>query len=329
MTSEKAHDVEQRVNALVMNTRVAYPVSGDTSGAKDTAAIQQLLNGGRPASLGPGTYYLNAALSLPTGAILQGAGMGGVTILSPTTNSMNVLAMTDKRYIAVRDLQILGPGSGTGRGISFAHSAAALASISIRNVWIKDMGGSGAFCDTLITSDLTNVRVETCGADNIYITNSTSTTLSSCYANGPTASSSCTGFRINNCRYMALSACAADNVTDANGAYFIQGGEAITFSGCGCENPVTGFKVTSSASAIKFAGCRVLGLTGTGYLITSTSVNCSIDTCSEVSPGAGATASIKVDTGSSAVVINPDVVTAQSYAASTAYVITKAGGTVH
>src|SRR5215475_7674041 len=288
------------LGAVISVLNTAYSGGADPTGTNDsTTAIQAALtaSAGGICFFPEGTFKVSSALTVPGSTIIQGSGMNGTTIQTTSTTA-DVLTMTDQRYVAVRDLRILGPGSGTGRGIAFLHSASALASISIRNVFIKSMGGSGVQCDTLITSDLTNVRVETCGADNIFIQNSTSTVLNNCYANGPTTSSTATGYRLNNCRYMELNACAADGVTDVNGAYFIQGGTAIAFNGCGCENPPTGFKITSSAAGICLNGCRVLGVTGVAYLVTSTSVNCTLNTCTEISPGGGATASIKVDTGS-------------------------------
>jgi hypothetical protein len=100
--------------------------SGDATGAKDTAAINTALTAAGPVSLGPGLFYVNQPLSLPSNTALKGAGKGITTIRMASgswsgvaqVNSINgVGAMqtagnTTASKISVRDLTIDGNLTG-------------------------------------------------------------------------------------------------------------------------------------------------------------------------------------------------------------------------
>lgn len=69
-----------RVPQLPSTASVIQP-SGDTTGATDRAAIQAALTAGRPVYLVPGaTYYLDQAVTLPTGAKLLCSGPGRAVV---------------------------------------------------------------------------------------------------------------------------------------------------------------------------------------------------------------------------------------------------------
>lgn len=311
-----------------MSLYATVVTTGDTTGASDTLAIQTALNTNLPVLLGPGTFYINASLTMVTGDTLMGSGMNS-SIISMTQTAVDAITFTDQRFITIRNLQIQGPGSGSGRGIAGHFTTQALAGLDITNVFIANMGGEGLYLETPITSVFRNVRCQTNavnGSSEFRINNGTSCTFEGCYANAGGG----IGYFINGLHYSAFNGCAADTITaNNNGAYFIQAGLGLSFNGCGNESSTTGFKITSSSKAITLNGCRTYRQTQWAFLITGTSTGIVINGCMEDSPQVGATASIQVDSGSQAVVINPVTTTAQVYAAGTAFVITQTGGTAH
>ena len=76
--------------AFAFAVRGEIGVSGDTTGATDTAAIQSALDaaktGGGTVTLGGGIYYLNAALNIHDGVTLKGQGWGN-TVLKPAASA--------------------------------------------------------------------------------------------------------------------------------------------------------------------------------------------------------------------------------------------------
>lgn len=122
--------VDGQTGAVVLSTTYARVFgapapSGDTTGATDTAALQALVNkaeaaGGGIVLLLPGTYWLNAALVLPSNLVVQGSGQH-FTIVRQATNGvpgMQSKAWADHTYspaggLQIRDLRIYGaPGAG-------------------------------------------------------------------------------------------------------------------------------------------------------------------------------------------------------------------------
>lgn len=289
---------------------VILPPSGDGTGAADLANINAALAAGTgPVRLGPGAWTVDGALSAPTGSVILGSGEDA-TIITQLSTTADTLSATDQRYITVRDLQLVGPGSGSGRGIAFLHSSQTVAGINLENVIVQDFGGDGVHLETVITSVLTKVRSQSNGGNGFLVNNGTSVSFKGCYANACTDS----GYEIDAMAYCQLDSCAADNVATG---YDINGCSAIVLNGCGTEEPVNGFKVLGSSANIVMQGCRVLGETGIGFWITGSSTFCFLLGCREQSPGAGATASFQTDSGSAAIVIDPQNTTANSYAAGT------------
>jgi hypothetical protein len=308
--------------------------SGDTTGNTDTQVIQgQLSSGAVVVRLGAGQFYVNQALTLSTGQMLIGSGMDN-TVINQLRHSASGLTMTDQRYVAVRDLQLKGPGASvsTGHGIAFMCDKSPLASLDLENLRILRFGGCGVYLMTPITSVLRNVRVESCGEDHFCLTGGTSCTIDSCYANGTTGGTQ-NGFKLNAMGYTTLNSCAADAIigdgTGGGAGYLVSGhSTGITFNSCGNERSAIGFKITGSQDVVLNA-CQVYKENTYAYVITSNSVNVTLLSCRERSPSGTPHASIQVNTGSAAVVINPDVVTGAVYATGTAYSITRAGGVTH
>lgn len=288
--------------------------AADPAGVADSTtaisnALAALPSGGGTVYFPAGTYKLSGALSVPTGAVLQGAGED-VAILSQTSTSADTLSATDKRFITIRDLQLTGPSSGTGRGIAFLHSAAAVAGISLENVIVQNFGGDGIHLETVITSALTKVRSQGNGGHGFFANNGTSVSFKACYANANTGN----GYELDAMNYMQLDSCASDsNVI----GYSVNGSSAVVLNACGSESCTDGYKVLGSSANIVLQGCKVLGETAIGFWVTGSSVFCFLLGCREASPGVGATASFQVDSGSAAVVIDPQNTTANSYAAGT------------
>jgi hypothetical protein len=296
----------------VMNA--AFGGGADPTGVADStsainAAIAALPSGGGTVWFPAGTFKVSGPLTLVTGTVLQGAGENA-TVISQTSTSADTLSMTDLRYITVRDLQLSGPSSGTGRGVAFLHSASALAGINLENVIVGGFGGDGVHIETPITSVLTAVRSQSNGGNGFTVTGGTSVAFQGCYANANTAN----GFELDSTNYMALDACASDsNVI----GYSINGSSAVVMNGCGSEACTDGFKVLGASANITMLSCKVLTETGIAFWITGSSVFNFMLGCREASPGGGATASFQVDSGSTATVIDPQNTTATNYAAGT------------
>lgn len=289
----------------------SYGAVGNNS-ADDTAAIQATFsaasaNGGGTVYIPAGTYMISAALTLPTAVSVVGEGMN-ISIIRQTNTSANVLYSADNyRYATIKDLQIVGPGSGSGVGIYLGFSATTPADFTIQSVIIKNMGSHGIYTNTAIAASLANVRVQGCGGNGFNIFSGTSITFEACYANANTGN----GYQIDSVNYSALNACASDN---NNTGYAANGSSAIVFNGCGSEQCAVGFRVLGGAGNIDFLCCKVFAETSIGFWISGNSSFCFLIGSREATPN-GATASIQVDAGSSATVISPQTTTAVNYAA--------------
>ena len=272
-------------------------------------ALSALPAGGGTVYFPAGTYKVSGALSVPTGTVLQGAGED-IAIISQTSTSADTLAATDQRFITVRDLQLTGPSSGTGRGIAFLHSAQAVAGINLENVIVQNMGGDGIHLETVITSSLVKVRSQGNGGHGFFTNNGTSVSFKACYANANTGN----GYELDAMNYMQLDSCASDSNTIG---YSVNGSSAVVLNACGSESCTDGYKILGTSANIVLQGCKVIGETGIGFWVTGNSVFCFLLGCREATPGGGATASFQTDSGSAAIIIDPQNTTANNYAAGT------------
>jgi hypothetical protein len=259
-----------------------------------------------------GTYLLAAPVTLPSNVIVQGDGMNA-TVLRQTTATANGITLSGAgpRYVAVRDLKLVGPRSGTGIGVELTTTTtSAVASCDLSRLWVQNFGSHGVSTNTLITSTLTGIRVQGCGGDGFHLLSGTSVTLTSCYALSCTGSgyqldsvtystlvnSACdncgTGYRLTRSGNLGLVACGSERARGAS--YLVDGGTANTLLGCySSGNAAVAFQVTGDAALVSLTGVR------------------------ESQPVAGATASIQVDAGCSALVVSPSVVSPASYAPGT------------
>ena len=244
----------------VANLASGLAPSGDTSGAADLANIQALLNLAGASTLQSGAWYVNGALSVPTGALIQGAGEDS-TIINQLSTTADTFSATDQRYITIRDLQLNGPGSGSGRGIALLHSSAAVAGINLENVIVQNFGGDGIHLETVITSVLTKVRSQSNGGHGFFANNGTSVSFTACYGNANTGN----GYELDAMNYMQLDACAADNDTIG---YSVNGSSAVVLNACGSESCVDGYKVLGASANIVLQGCKVFGETGIAFWVT-------------------------------------------------------------
>jgi hypothetical protein len=295
-----------------LNVATQYGV--DLTGATDSTAGMNAAFGAAPSGGGyfyvpRGTPQVSGALNVPAGAVIQGGGED-CCIITQTSTAADTFAATDQRYITVRDIQLSGPGSGTGRGIAFLHSSAAVAGINLENVIVTGFGGDGVHLETVITSALTKVRSQSNGGHGFFANNGTSLSLKACYSNANTSN----GYELDAMNYMQLDSCAADSDTIG---YSINGSSAVVLNACGSESCVDGYKVLGASANIVLQGCKVIGETGIGFWVTGSSVFCFLLGCREATPGVGATASFQVDSGSAAIVIDPQNTTANNYAAGT------------
>lgn len=300
--------------------------TGDTSGAKDAAAIQAILTANKPAILGSGTFYINAALAMKTGGYLAGAGMGQTLINQVSTTAHGISAL-DASQLTIRDLLIGGPAAGSGNGINLAASVNSnVAYVDIENVVAGSFGNIGVHIDTAIVTHLRKVIASSNAGDGFQFSNTkgtpTSVSLDSCYANGNGAS----GYEFDGAAYCALNGCASDGNVNGYAFFSCQG---ITLNGCGTERFTGAGWIFDACNGCHLNGARTFSGKTVVVHVTDGTKNQTITGLVETSPASGATSSILTDSGTSSVIINPTVVTAASYATGTAYVITGTGGTVH
>lgn len=314
----------------VQNAAYAGGAKGDGT-TDDTAAIAAALSaagsaGGGVVYLPPGTYKISSALTIPSKVTIAGAGMDATTISQVTTSAHGITG-TDVSKVTIRDLTINGPGSGSGNGVNLVRSgASSIPQCSFERVQAATFGNCGFKADVLIVSRFAGCTARSNGGDGFQLTsaagNTTSTSLTSCYAN----TNAGIGYELDSCIYCSLTACAADH--NAGGAYALFGGQSCTLTGCGAEAN-TGTNVLLQGGI----GNTVNGLwvnvnAGIGVSLASGEVDATLTGCVENSPS-GATAWIKTVTGTSCVVINDKHTTANSFAAGTAYEILFSGGATH
>jgi hypothetical protein len=285
--------------------------TGDVTGSDDAFNIQARITAGDPVTTGPGAFYTDAELTLASHLVLAGGG-ADQTVINQVPANTDGLYGNQLTHVTIRDLTLAGPGdtAGTGDAIHLdSLSSSPNTNIEISNVHLNDWGDQGVYLNTPVMASLRGVEAQNCAENGFHILNGTSTTLTSCYANNV----SNVGHFIDNMQYSSWQACAADF---GNIGYLIQGSNGITLSSCGCEAQNTGqgpgFKIDGASTAITLTGCVCRANPGIACWVTGNS-EVTITDFREVAPAAGATASIQVDAGSTAVIINPQYVTAPVY----------------
>jgi hypothetical protein len=330
--------LDYRVGVLelagIVNVK-AYGAAGDGA-ADDTAEIQAAIDSvaatGGVVYFPVGSYKLSAALTVYSNLTLIGD--GATSVLIQTATNTHCLSGSAITRLVVRDLYILGTGSGTGDGIHLVKGANDSTPYTvIENVTIDDFGQDGVSIENPIVTTLTNVRSQSHGryGYNLYgqVAGSagTSCALTGCYGNACTTA----GFRMYNVVYSALDGCAADH----NGiGYLADTCQSVSLSGCGAEgNTTNGFKVTAG-SGVNLTSPWVYDNRGVGIYLTGSTLACTVFGAVDNSPNGTATSFIKTDTGCTASLIRCTNITANSITGGTvslstdsALTLTKAGAT--
>ena len=126
--------------------------------------------------------------------------MGGPTIIKQTNTSAHGIPQNDATQTGIRDLGILGPGSGTGDGIHLAWTTFTnVFQCDLRNVGISSFGGNGLYAETLLGASVRMVESMFNGGDGFHLVSTcTRFTWDSCSAGGNTGY----GWNINGCTYL-------------------------------------------------------------------------------------------------------------------------------
>jgi hypothetical protein len=267
-----------------------------------------------------------------TGTALVGASRTS-SIIKQAATTGPLLHSLDQRYLSVSDLTLLGPGSGTGSAIYFDQSTgSAVAGLEIRNVNIVNFCGDNVFLHTPITSTFTNVRCQispsfTSTGYAFHVLSGTSLVFDACYATGKFL----TGYYLDGLHYSSLVSCAADGTCQA---YYLNSCESVTLTGSGCEANVIGTApyggygfVVNGGQSNSLDGCRVYRNPSVAFWAANSARHTTLTSCDEVGPASGASASYKIDSGSTAVITNPGWTTSPNFAAGTTYLIQSTGAT--
>lgn len=296
----------------------------------DTTAIQAAITGVSAAGGGvvyvpAGTYKLTAALSGPNLVSIIGAGPG-VSILNQTSTSANGLTYNPSSltFASIENLTIQGPGSGTGIGVLVeANSGAAtVTSCSFTDVTITGFGSHGFSLQSGVGCSVSGLNVTSVGGHCYLLNGGTGNVLSGCYAGGGATTQQ--GYNLTNVSYTSLSGCKAFG---CGGGFLTSGGSTNVLAGCGADTIVaangqdgSGFKISGGTSHV-LTGCYSNINRAAAFYVTGSAATVTLVGVQENAPGAGATSSIKVDTGSAATVIDDTVATATSLASGTTTVL--------
>lgn len=305
----------------------------DPAGVLDsTTAIQNALTAAAVAGgtvyLPAGTYLISGQLTAGSNTVIRGDGREATTIRQSSTTAVGIAA-SGITYLTISNLTVKGPSSGSGIGIDLQPGAANRnALVVLEDLHVVNWGSHGLFLDTLIVSVIRNVNSEANGGDGFFLTSATtvgtSVTMTGCYANANTGSF---GYLIKNMQYSTLIACANDN--SSHTGYELLTCSGVSLVNCGCEVAGANGYILTGGTNNSLLGCRCFNNNAIAAWVTGSEKNAIIDNFVEVAPIGGATASVQTDAATSAVVTSPAIVTAASYSAGTAFVITSAGGVAH
>lgn len=306
------------VNATggITNTQVSQPsqINVITAGAKgdgvtnDTAAIQAAINS-LPLSGGvvyfpSGTYLISAALKIGNNTILMGSGINS-TVIKQSSTTANGIQGTGLNRVTIRDLKVLGPGSGSGVGVFMSDNSGAAGNfyIQLNQLWVEAFGSHGVQTQTTCVSEFVGVVSKSNAGHGIFLdtnaTGGTSTNLLNCYAPSNTQA----GYYLKQQQYGTLAGCATDS---CGAGYILDTCQATVLSGCGCEATVnnggsytgTAYKLTGG-NTTSVVNCYNYHNLNTAVLVTGGQNNTDIIGFRENTPTGTATVSIQVDSGCS------------------------------
>ena len=305
-------------------TEVTYFPSGDTTGATDGPVMNNLLAAGASIRLVPGVYYTNTGINPTANTSVKGPNRDICTIRQ-TDSTHTGFSWTSQNGVTLEGFTLVGTGSGTSAGIDATGSP--LDYTTIRNVKIQSWGGSGVNLSGNIVSRFEGVVSLLNGGNGFSLFSApTSTVFDNCYANANTLA----GYRLANCHYVVLDGCACDN--NKQGGFILSQCVACVVNGANVQSN-TGtteqFLMTGgTCNVVNGLFCDNTTVTQSVHL-SSTETFATLTGLIEVSPGAGPTAFITTDAGTSCVVINDKHTTANSFAAGTAYEILPTSAVFH
>lgn len=309
----------------------ALEPSGDPSGVTDLANIQALVSlGTQVVTLaGGGPFYINAPVAAnPAGTVIVGAGETATEIIQ-VTPGVPVISGTAVTALVLRGFRL----SGGSQGISLTLTSGNTTYLDLADLRLLDQTGDAIVADNPIVSKLTRVVISGGGGRGIAITGgisggfATSVHLDTCYV------TSCAeaAYEISNARYLAMTATATDH---CGAGYRLLNCASVTLTAPGAESTVPGgspylgqaFEINNCqdvllSSPYSYANSQV------AYWVTNGSRRVTLISPRENTPGGTATASIQVDSGCTAIVVQPDVTTATSYSGTVNLIGEPAGGT--
>ncbi|ROO82574.1 pectate lyase-like protein [Actinocorallia herbida] len=261
------------------------------------AAIDALPSAGGVVWVPPGTYKITAALELRPYLALIGTGVNS-SIIKQATGSADCLAGVDVHHLTIKDLQLQGPGSGSGDGLVLTRSVEGnVRYVRLDSVYVRLFGGDGVAISNCIVSSFDQVVAENCGRGwwlhgVVAGAAGTSVSLNSCYANTNTGA----GFHILNMAYLALNACASEGHPKN---FLFEDCQGIAVNACGSEVMTSGgigFEI-DGGFGITLTSCWDLTNRGVAYQVGGGATNINLIGIVENTPGVGATASLKVLAG--------------------------------
>jgi hypothetical protein len=289
----------------------------------DTAAVQDAINAagvsGGVVYLPQGNYKTSSALTLSSYVTLMGAG-SGVSAITQSVTTANGLVGTDLTNVTLTGLSINGPGSGSGLGINFGLSVNNDTTyLDFTDIQVRGFGSHGIEIQSPVVCKFHRVISSTHGGDGWHIYGSgTSCDWSACYSLNNSAG---IGYHLISLSYSDLAGCASDSNADG---YSLSGCYSVALNGCGTESDTTDGFILSGGAGNSLTSCFNYANNHYGLHVTSSEANATITGFTEHGPTGSAVASIITDSGTTAVITNPNVITATSYAAGTSVLVSPA-----
>lgn len=316
----------------VLNT--SFSGGADPTGVADSAAAinaaiaAMAAFGGGTVRIPHGTYKLSsAALQQASGVRILGDGPLA-TILKPTgsNNGINVTAASaDIADCAIEDLQVQGPGSGTGIGINgIANSGASnVARLAVRRVLVTLMGGDGIQATNAILSEMSQVHSTANLGRGFYANTGTTWHISACFFED---NASNWGAELNGISSSTLVSCGSDR---NGGGWWLTGCNDVAMVSCDSFSTAaagsadgTSFKI-DTCFGINLFGAYVSGNAAIGVWFTGGSYGSSVWGVTETATGSP-TASIQTDAGTNVYIAGYNLTTAPSYAPGTVALVSGA-----
>lgn len=165
------------------NVTAVIAPSGDATGATDAATLNFALSVGYAVQLLPGTFYVNAPLEYPGGAVITGAGRSGISVYQQTT--IQAAAAVDAVFcssgwleatntqsqdpVTITGLKVNGNGLAT-YGIVSQNYDSLFADLEISNVTgdgirfdTKSQSGSQTITGTAVNNRVRHCTFQSCG----------------------------------------------------------------------------------------------------------------------------------------------------------------------